>query len=140
MADVFTKKIRSRIMSRIKGKNTKPELALKKELSKKGVKYSSSYRFKELNFRPDIVIKSKKTCIFIDGCFWHKCPKCFKMPKSNKKYWAPKINRNVQRDKEQNAYLKKNGWNVIRIWEHEIKDNLERTVKKVCSLLKKSPH
>jgi len=58
----------------------------------------------------------------VDGCFWHKCPKCFKQPKSNKEYWVPKIQRNVQRDKEQNLYLKRNAWKVIRIWEHDIKE------------------
>ena len=65
----------------------------------------------------------------MDGCFWHRCPKCFKAPKSNKRYWNQKIKRNVERDKEQNKYLRKNGWEVIRVWEHQIKYNLEKTIK-----------
>ena len=73
---------------------------------------------------------SRRICIFVDGCFWHRCPKCYKEPKSNKDYWLPKIEKNVHRDKEQNKYLKKNGWVVIRVWEHELK-NLDKTIKKI---------
>jgi DNA mismatch endonuclease (patch repair protein) len=107
MVDKFSKKVRSKIMSRIRGKNTRPELLLRSELHKAGFRYSLKYRFKEMNFVPDIVMVSKRTCVFVDGCFWHGCPKCFKKPKSNKKYWNKKIKRNIERDMEQNLYLKK---------------------------------
>lgn len=131
MADKFSKKTRSRIMSRIRGKDTKPEITLRSALHKLGYRYSLKYRFKELNFRPDIVMVSRKTCIFIDGCFWHRCPRCFKAPKSNKRYWNPKIARNVERDREQNRYLRKKGWKVIRIWEHEVEKNPERCINRI---------
>jgi len=135
MGDSFSKKTRSKIMSSIRGKNTSPELSFRKALFRKGFRYSLNYRFKELNFRPDLVLVSRKTCIFIDGCFWHKCPKCFRAPKSNKRYWGPKIRRNVERDKEQDAYLKKHGWKVIRVWEHEIRCDLDKAVKKAMKKL-----
>lgn len=136
MADVFSKSTRSKVMSKVQ-RNSKPEQILRKALFKLGYRYSIKHRFKELNFTPDIVMVSRKVVIFVDGCFWHKCPKCYRPPKTNKKYWLPKIERNVQRDKEQNRFLKKNGWKVIRVWEHEVYDNLESSIKKIRNLLKK---
>lgn len=131
MADIFSKETRSKIMSRIRSKNTSPEIKLRKALFNIGYRYSLSHRFKGLNFNPDLVLVSRKTCIFIDGCFWHGCEKCYRPPKSNKKYWVPKIKRNIERDREQDAYLKKNGWKVIRVWEHEINKDLNKTIKKI---------
>jgi len=131
MPDRFSKEVRSKIMSEIRGKDTKPELLLRKEIFRRGYRYSINYRFKELNFRPDLVMVSRKACIFIDGCFWHGCPKCFKPPKSNKRYWKPKIARNKERDRQQNKYLKKNGWKVIRVWEHDLKKDLKKVLTEI---------
>jgi DNA mismatch endonuclease (patch repair protein) len=118
MADVFSKKVRSRIMSRIRGTNTKPELILRKMLSSKSLRYKLHYKVGKT--RIDIAFPSKKIAIFVDGCFWHGCKRHFRPPKSNKRYWGPKIKRNIERDRETNRYLKKLGWNVIRVWEHEL--------------------
>jgi DNA mismatch endonuclease (patch repair protein) len=74
---------------------------------------------------------SRKTCIFIDGCFWHRCPKCYRPPKSNKRFWNQKLDRNVERDSEQNRYLRKNGWKAIRVWEHELKSNVDKVIHKI---------
>lgn len=137
MADVFSKETRSKIMSCIRGKDTKPEIMLRKELFKRGFRYSLKHKFKELNFTPDMVMISRKTCVFVDGCFWHKCPECYERPKSNKDYWERKIERNIQRDKEQNEFLKSKGWNVIRVWEHEILENLDQTVGRIMDEIKK---
>jgi len=137
MADIFSKETRSKIMSCIRGKDTKPEIRLRKELFRRGYRYRLSYRFKEPNFTPDLVMVSRRTCIFIDGCFWHKCPKCFKKPKSKKRYWREKIDRNVERDKEQNAYLMANGWKIIRIWEHEVIKNLDLVIDRIINELEK---
>ena len=131
MVDKFTKEVRSRIMSKIRGKDTKPEIFMRKVLFRSGFRYSLKHRFKEPNFRPDIVMVSRKICIFMDGCFWHGCPRCYKEPKSNRDYWVPKINRNIERDKEQNEYLKRNGWKVIRVWEHDLKENPTKTMIRV---------
>ena len=122
-------------MSKVQ-RNSKPEQIIRKALFRLGYRYSLSHRFKELNFKPDIVMVSRKVCIFIDGCFWHKCSKCFKAPKSNERYWKPKIKRNVDRDKEQNDYLKKEGWRIIRVWEHEISNNLGKVISKIVRRIK----
>lgn len=136
MPDKFSKKVRSKIMSKVQ-RNSKPEQFLRKALFKEGYRYSLRHRFKELNFTPDITMVSRKLCIFVDGCFWHRCPKCYKEPKSNKAYWIPKINRNVERDKEQNKYLKDRGWKVIRFWEHDIQKRLEWCVLKIKKTVNK---
>jgi len=114
MSDKLTKEQRSFCMSKIKGKNTKPELI---------------YKSKNLNLKyqpkifgnPDFADFKNKTAIFIDGCFWHKCPRHFVEPKSNKKYWIPKLEKNYLRDKEISLAYENSGWKIIRIWEHELK-------------------
>ena len=123
-------------MSKVQ-RNSKPEQILRKALFRLGYRYSLNHRFKELNFKPDIVMVSRKVCIFVDGCFWHRCPKCFKAPKSNKGYWLSKIERNSERDKEQNSYLSKNRWKVVRIWEHELKKDINKSIKKIEKAIKK---
>jgi len=131
MPDKFSKEVRSKIMSKIRGKDTSPEILLRKALFRKGYRYSLKKRFKELNCRPDIVLVSRRICIFVDGCFWHGCPRCYRAPKSNRRYWLPKIRENIKRDRRQDAYLKKNGWRVIRVWEHDVDKNIDRLIKKI---------
>lgn len=116
MADKFSKNVRSNIMSKINSKDTNPEITLKKELKIHGFIYHPKNTFG----RPDFINKNSKTIIFIDGCFWHKCPRHYKEPKSNRKYWIPKIERNAVRDREVDITYRKSGWMVIRIWEHEL--------------------
>lgn len=74
--------------------------------------------------KPDILIKDSDTLLFLDGCFWHKCPKCYSEPATNRDFWAPKIEKNVKNDKKTTLALKKQGWRVLRIWEHEIKNDI----------------
>jgi DNA mismatch endonuclease, patch repair protein len=121
MTDCYSKEVRSRVMSRIRSKNTKPELLLRKLLWHHGLK---GYRIHNENLpgKPDIVFINKKIAIFVDGCFWHKCPICYVEPKSNPEYWLLKIRMNVYRDQKNQNDLESMGWKVIRIWEHEIKD------------------
>ena len=126
MPDKLSKGQRSYNMSRIRGKNTSPERALKKYLKKKGYKISSVKLFGS----PDIVLKRKKIAIFVDGCFWHKCRKHYIQPKTKKLFWIKKINQNVKRDKIVNQTLGKNGWKIIRIWEHEIKNSKSQMVNR----------
>lgn len=133
MADTFTKEQRSNIMARVRGKNTSPELNLKKLLSMTGIKYNTN---RKLEGKPDIILKSQKVAIFIDGCFWHKCPICFRAPKSNRGYWKQKIKKNVDRDRKLNKTLKKEGWEVIRIWEHDfLKDPNKVLLKIIKSMI-----
>lgn len=126
MPDAFSKKKRSQIMSKIKGKGTKLEFKFKELLT--GLRFR--YQPKIIG-KPDFASKKLKIAIFIDSCFWHKCPKHFRQPKSKKSYWIPKINGNVQRAKEVNKQLKKFDWKVIRFWEHEINKNPIKCMEKV---------
>jgi DNA mismatch endonuclease (patch repair protein) len=117
MADVFTKEKRSEIMSRIKSKNTKPELAVRKALTSIGLKYRLHNA--RLPGKPDIILSKMKTVIFINGCFWHQHSNCKRkaVPKSNKEYWENKLRRNVERQCRDIRALKKLGWKVHKIWE-----------------------
>jgi len=121
MTDVLTKEQRAYNMSKIRGKNTAPEIKLRKLLWSEGIR---GYRIHfKLPGKPDIVFTKKKIAIFIDGCFWHKCPVCFQEPETRKEFWMKKILSNIDRDVKVNTQLKEKGWTVIRIWEHEIKKN-----------------
>jgi DNA mismatch endonuclease (patch repair protein) len=91
---------------------------------------------KELNRRADIVFKSAKVAVFVDGCFWHGCPIHGTQAKANAEFWANKINRNQERDAETNQLLKKVGWKVIRVWEHEDPEKASEKIQKI--ILKRS--
>ena len=117
MPDTLTKEQRSYCMSRIKSKHTNPEIILKNELKLHKFVYHSKNTFGN----PDFINRESKIVIFVDGCFWHKCLIHCKEPKSNKRYWLPKLERNVIRDREIDISYKKAGWRVIRIWEHELR-------------------
>ena len=120
MADNHTKEVRSRNMSHIRSTNSKPEEKVRKYLFSKGFRYRKND--KRYPGKPDIVLPRYKTFIFINGCFWHKhdCPR-FVWPSSNEEYWRPKISRNVERDRQVQLLLKEQGWNVIVIWECQLK-------------------
>ena len=75
----------------------------------------------ELTGNPDFIFSRKKVAVFVDGCFWHGCPKCYRRPASNRKYWDSKVARNKTRDKQVNRDLRNDGWRVVRIWEHELR-------------------
>ncbi|NKI31132.1 very short patch repair endonuclease [Croceivirga thetidis] len=134
----YTTPERSKIMSKIRGKNTKPELALRKALWAEGYRYRIDY--KKLIGRPDILLKKHKTAIFIDGEFWHgyNWPERREKIKSNREFWIPKIERNIQRDSEVNAELQKLGFTVFRFWQKEVDKNLESCLTKVLNHLKKN--
>lgn len=135
MADVLTKEQRSYNMSRIRGKDTTPELVLRKLLFSKGLR---GYRVNAKLFgKPDIVFTRFKLAVFIDGCFWHKCPACFVEPESNKSFWITKIDKNVKRDDLVNERLKQDGYKVIRFWEHEIKKSPEKCSSKIINELQR---
>lgn len=119
--DVHDKKTRSYNMSRIKGKNTKPEEIVRKYLFSKGFRYRKND--KRLPGTPDIVLPKYKTVIFVNGCFWHGHKDCqyFVVPKTNTGFWLNKINTNIERDKRKQEELKELEWNVIVVWECELK-------------------
>lgn len=126
--DIISKEERSHLMAKIRGHNTKPEMAVRKFLFSKGFRYS--LHKKELPGKPDIVLKKHNVCIFINGCFWHghNC-KVGKLPKSNKDFWIPKIEKNKSRDQVNIEKLIQDDWRVLIIWEcaNRGKDKLEIT-------------
>lgn len=100
--------------------DTSPERALRSELHSLGLRFRKDLRLKLDGgaVRPDIVFPRAKVAVFIDGCFWHQCPEHGQMPKANREYWAPKLARNVERDRANDAALIENGWTVLRFFEH----------------------
>lgn len=130
MPDRHTTKQRSYNMNQIKGKDTKPEILLRKLLFKEGFRYRINDR--KLLGKPDIVLKKFNTVIFVNGCFWHGHQDCryFVIPKTRTEFWMDKINGNRERDVRNLSQLKEAGWNVITLWECELKKNrIEETLR-----------
>ena len=123
MADNLTKEIRSKNMSHIRSTNSKPEEIVRKYLFSKGFRYRKND--KSLPGCPDLVLTKYHTLIFVHGCFWHKhnCGR-FVWPASNTEYWTQKINRNLERDKENYKKLTETGWKVLAVWECELKKDV----------------
>lgn len=135
MADNHTKEVRSRNMSHIRSTNTKPEEKVRKYLFSKGFRYRKNVR--GLPGCPDIVLPKYRSVIFVNGCFWHKhdCPR-FVWPSSNQEYWIPKITRNVDRDVKNQQTLKEMGWQIITVWECELKKaNFQETMDRLIENL-----
>lgn len=126
MADRHSKEVRSYNMSRIRGKNTKPEEIVRKYLFSQGFRYRKND--KRLPGTPDIVLPKYRTAIFVNGCFWHMHDGCryFVWPKSNEEFWRNKILTNIARDKNNYSKLHELGWKVIIIWECELKKNNQK--------------
>lgn len=120
MADIFSKEKRSKIMSKIKSKGTKPEIILRKKLFAKGFRYRINY--KKLPGKPDIVLPKYKTVIFVHGCFWHGHSDCkdSHLPKSNTDFWETKISENKMRDNRNSEALRQMGYNVLIVWECDL--------------------
>ena len=120
MADIFTKAKRSEIMSAIRSVgNRTTEQAVASAFRRNGVK--GWRRHANLPGKPDFVFRTQRLAIFVDGCFWHNCPKHGHIPKTNRKYWRKKLERNQERDRAANRELRKRGWRVLRLWEHAAK-------------------
>jgi DNA mismatch endonuclease (patch repair protein) len=138
MADVHSEEIRSYNMSRIRSKNTKPELLLRQVLFAKGFRFR--LHDKSLPGKPDIVLRKYRTVIFVHGCFWHghKGCKYYVVPKTRTQWWLDKIGGNQKNDAKKKADLKLAGWNVIEVFECELKkDKLEKTVSRLINNIKK---
>lgn len=139
MADVHSPQVRSRNMSNIKGKNTKPEMIVRRYLFSKGFRYRKNDI--RLPGKPDIVLPKYRTVIFVNGCFWHKHEGCkyFVWPKSNPEFWKSKIEETVHRDILNHQLLRDTGWNVIVVWECELKKDIrEQTLERLVGYLSKA--
>lgn len=137
MADIFTKRKRSKIMSLISGKETKPEILVRKFLFSKGFRYRKNVA--TLAGKPNIVLTKYKTVIFVNGCFWHghDC-KAAKLPETRKEFWEVKINSNVVRDSKNIIGLQNQGWQVIVVWQCNIKNKtlFDLEMKQLIKIIK----
>ncbi len=136
--DTISPERRSENMRRIRGKDTRPELVVRRALFAMGYRYR--LHSAKLPGKPDLVFPSQRKVIFVHGCFWHnhshvRC-KIARFPKSNSNYWAEKLMRNVQRDTERRAELRKIGWKALVIWECQTR-SIERQLARICCFLEK---
>ena len=139
MPDRMTPQQRHNCMSHIRSRNTKPEVLLRKELHRLGYRFRINVR--KLPGTPDIVLAKYRTCIFVNGCFWHGHQGCskFVMPKTRTEFWSAKIARNRERDLESVSMLESGDWKVITIWECELAGHaIDGTVSRVCSALEQN--
>lgn len=128
MADIMTREQRRKTMSSIRAVS-KLESIVASELWKKGYRFRRNTR--KMMGTPDISIKKYKIVIFIDSCFWHQCPIHGNMPKTNVEFWEKKFARNKERDQEVDEYYEEKDWNIKRIWEHEVRQNLDGVIKEL---------
>ena len=133
VTDIWSKSKRSEVMSRIRGRgNEKTEVRLAKLMRRAGIRGWS--RHLSIPGRPDFAFKKQKVAVFVDGCFWHGCHRCFRLPKQNRAFWKAKIEGNQRRDRSVNGRLRRLGWKVIRIRECRLKHS-DRIVAKIRQLI-----
>lgn len=135
MSDVLTPSQRSFCMARNRAKNTKPEIALRSSLWRRGLRFRVHY---SLIGRPDVVFTKSSLAVFVDGCFWHSCPEHGAKPKANAEFWNAKLTRNKQRDVEVTHRLRLKGWTVLRFWEHEIRNDVEQIATAIEAVVRKT--
>ena len=130
MADVFTKAKRSEVMSRVRSQGNKAtELALMRLFRRHGI--SGWRRLQPVFGKPDFVFPKAKLAVFVDGCFWHGCPRHATSPATNREFWKRKLAANIARDRRVSRVLRKDGWRVVRIWEHDLTKRGETCVRKI---------
>lgn len=136
MADVFDKEKRSEVMSRVKGRgNRTTEMRMVELFRRHGI--TGWRRHLNLPGKPDFAFPTEKVAVFIDGCFWHGCPRCYAAPKSNVEYWEKKLHANRRRDERVARRLRNRGWSVLRIWECRLREDPARAVRRVLRPLEK---
>ncbi len=131
--DNLTEEQRRKNMRNIRSKGTTPERTIMRELRRKKIYFAK--HVDKIIGKPDIVFRRKKVVVFVDSDFWHGHPERFIMPKTNREYWEKKIARNKERDLEVTQQLKKQGWTVIRIWEYDIKRDLEKCMQLILGAI-----
>lgn len=133
--DTVSPLVRSATMRAVKSRNVKStERKLRAAMVSNGFKGWRMYA-DELPGKPDFVFLKEQLAIFVDGCFWHGCPQCYRRPRSNQPYWDAKVNYNVVRDRRNRTRLKRSGWRVVRVWEHELTQNTARACSKISEAL-----
>lgn len=124
---------KSEQMARVRSKNTAPEMTLRKALWRSGLRYRLR---PNLPGTPDLAFVASRIAVFVDGCFWHGCPEHYTRPVRNADFWKLKLDRNVRRDRKADRGLSELEWTAIRIWEHEISENLDALVERMNRLVK----
>ena len=130
--DRISRAARSRVMSRIRSKDTLPEIMLRNALWHSGTRYRKYYGREKI----DIAFPRKRVAVFVDGCFWHSCPLHGHMPKSRETYWTQKLSANGRRSAEKDSRLSEDGWEVLHIWEHSIREDRVKCAKQVLAILR----
>lgn len=137
--DIWTPEKRSEVMSRIKSRgNMSTEIALVQGMRAAGIKGWRTHQpiiADNLKIRPDFVFRPQRVAVFVDGCFWHRCPLHGTVPESNREFWQKKFESNRARDTRNNRVLRGSGWTVVRLWEHSVKKNLESCLRRVKKAL-----
>jgi DNA mismatch endonuclease, patch repair protein len=131
MVDVFTKEKRSEIMAAVRGRgNRSTEARLRARLASNKI---SGWRInaKDIYGKPDFVFDRKRLAVFVDGCFWHGCKTCRNTPANNRGFWIEKLAGNKRRDKSVNRKLRRDGWQVIRFWEHQVRRDPQKCIRKI---------
>ena len=131
-SDSLTPAQRRHCMRRVKNKNTKPELLLRRALWARGFRYRLQVK---MLGRPDLLFVGARLVVFVDGCFWHGCPLHHTLPQTNRQYWHEKLTKNMGRDQQVSTQLEAMGWRVLRFWEHELKRDLESVLDQVARAL-----
>ena len=135
MTDVHTPEQRSRNMSAVRNRDTKAEVVLRSGLrARKLLGYRCSPR--SVPGSPDVAFTRWKVAVFVDGCFWHGCPECYRAPSTNTVFWSAKLQTNRQRDASVNETLDADGWTVLRLWEHEIRRDPDRCAEAIQECLR----
>ena len=138
MTDTVSPEVRSRVMSHVKSKGMKPEMQVRRLLH--GLGYRYRLHRADMPGRPDLVFPSRRKVVFVNGCFWHKhsgCPRV-RIPVTNRDYWLPKLERNRARDERNIALLQEDGWEVMTVWECQLRD-LPATTEGLVAFLELSP-
>lgn len=135
MPERLTSEQRSKNMSSIRAKDTGVELTLRRALHRRGLRFRLRA---DLPGTPDLAFPRTRLAIFVDGCFWHRCPVHYQNPVHNADYWNPKVARNVERDRRADRDLVRLGWTVNRVWEHEIESSLANVIFRIESAVRAS--
>jgi DNA mismatch endonuclease (patch repair protein) len=125
---------RSEQMSRVRSRDTRPEVLLRSAAWRAGLRYRVSAP--SITGRPDLVFPGARVAVFIDGCFWHGCPEHYVAPRSSTEFWSKKLVENVRRDQRQTAELERGGWRVLRLWEHEVYESVDEVVRLLLDVVR----
>lgn len=132
--DIMSPEKRSRLMSRVRSRDTGPEMLLRRALWSAGYRYRLGHRLK-LPGKPDLVFPRARLAVYVDGCFWHACPEHATQPTTRSEWWREKIQGNVSRDRRVDAQMAELGWTVMRFWEHEVENDVDLVVQKIAGFM-----